>query len=275
MNKKELINKIINKLKNLKKDKLIEIYNNFLINKYQLGGTHRRIYKKSNIGLRKVSYQESTQQAPVLISTQQAPAPQQAPALATQQAVNIRFQGKAFSPRNMGTTYYHYIKLVDNIKSDDMIKIIEDKLEFNKELTHQHLYDSKRLYNILNNFYDQRNTYNYLTSTLQIFQTKDKNYIKDILLIVKKYCELKKKIFTYKFKKNKILFKFQNNSGIILYNMALNTLDIRFKSNTKISQKTFNFDANPSKIQFATSLRREEKPDDNPSKRQKIKLNSM
>ena len=80
-------------------------------------------------------------------------------------------------------------------------------------------------------FYYDKNK-KHISDTLEIFQTLDSYYIKDVLEFVKNYFRNYRNgsiKFTYIIEKNKIYYNLNNFKGIMIYNIQLNTLDIYLK----------------------------------------------
>ncbi len=280
MDKKELINKIINKLKKFKKNKLIDIYNNYF-NNFIKGGTatrrkgqHRGIFR-SNIIHKRPSYAEqiatrrplppTTKQPifPPLSPTTEPPSfrqqtptraeppafrqqtpPRTEPLAFRQQTPKIQQQSQAFQyqsnqPKSKITTHFFQKNKIKFYKLTTKFNEFEKNYKFHelydKEITYQHTYDSFRIFTVLKHMYRQRTHFPYSTDTLQIFQTLDKYYIKDLLIFVKNYFtkDAPKISFTYNIRNNKIYFKLNKLDGIMIYNMPFNTLDIRVKNEHK------------------------------------------
>ncbi len=340
MDKKELINKIINKLKKFKKNKLIDIYNNYF-NNFIKGGTatrrkgqHRGIFRSNIIHKRPSSAEQIATRRPPPPTTKplifppsppttepqafpppepltfrppppepsafrQSPPPRteqrafrssppttepqafpppepltfrppppepsafrQSPPPRTeqrafrsppprtetlafrQQTPKIQQQSQAFQyqsnqPKSGITTHFFqkdknkFYKLTT--KFNEFEKNYKFHELYDKEITYQHTYDSFRIFTVLKHMYRQRTHFPYSTDTLQIFQTLDKYYIKDLLIFVKNYFtkDAPKISFTYNIRNNKIYFKLNKLDGIMIYNMPFNTLDIRVKNEHK------------------------------------------
>lgn len=328
MDKKELINKIINKLKKFKKNKLIDIYNNYFNNFIKGGiairhetGRKLRIANTRKIMNRKQSSAEQiatrrppppttepprtelpafrppppTTETPTfrpppptteqIATRRQSPPRAEPPTLrppplpiteppafppplptteqrAFRQSPHRAEQRAFFSPPpkiqqqsqaiqyqsnqpKSGITTHFFQK--DKIKFDKInfhklttkFNEFEKNYKFHelydKEITYQHTYDSFRIFTILKHMYRQKGHFPYSTDTLQIFQTLDKYYIKDLLIFVKNYFtkDAPKISFTYNIRNNKIYFKLNKLDGIMIYNMPFNTLDIRVKNEHK------------------------------------------
>ena len=250
MNKKELITKIINNLKKFKKNKLIDIYNNYLIKNIKGGGHGLSVRNKPNKAVKVNSKPHYIQQ----IKT----SPEKSQNLfnfgnqTTQQPTNIFqfnpqerteiFQSKVpfqqqptdMNKKNVIVYEQKGKSKFDNFKDEN--RFYEEM--YNKEVTYQHNYDSFRLFTILKHMlYDKKK---YLSDNLQIFQTIDAYYIRDVLEFVKNYFKnyLNNRInFSYEIKKNKIFYKLNQHFGIMIYNKPFNTLDIYLKkTNTNTNQ---------------------------------------
>lgn len=249
MNKKELITKIINNLKKFKKNKLIDIYNNYLIKNIKGGGHGLSVRNKPNKAVKVNSKPHYIQQ----IKT----SPEKSQNLfnfgnqTTQQPTNIFqfnpqerteiFQSKVpfqqqptdMNKKNVIVYEQKGKSKFDNFKDEN--RFYEEM--YNKEVTYQHNYDSFRLFTILKHMlYDKKK---YLSDNLQIFQTIDAYYIKDVLEFVKNYFNNYKNTikFSYEIKKNKIFYKLNQHFGIMIYNKPFNTLDIYLKkTNTNTNQ---------------------------------------
>ncbi len=249
MNKKELITKIINNLKKFKKNKLIDIYNNYLIKNIKGGGHGLSVRNKPNKAVKVNSKPHYIQQ----IKT----SPEKSQNLfnfgnqTTQQPTNIFqfnpqerteiFQSKVpfqqqptdMNKKNVIVYEQKGKSKFDNFKDEN--RFYEEM--YNKEVTYQHNYDSFRLFTILKHMlYDRKK---YLSDNLQIFQTIDAYYIKDVLEFVKNYFNNYKNTikFSYEIKKNKIFYKLNQHFGIMIYNKPFNTLDIYLKkTNTNTNQ---------------------------------------
>jgi hypothetical protein len=264
MDKKELINKIINKLKKFKKNKLIDIYNNYF-NNFIKGGTAIRQDRRtgqlrdiirSKLIYKRPSYAEqiatrrppppttepltfpppppttepltfpppepltfrpppprTEQQAfrsppPEPSAFRQSPPPRteqrafRSPPPRTetlafrQQTPKIQQQSQAFQyqsnqPKSKITTHFFQKNKIKFYKLTTKFNEFEKNYKFHelydKEITYQHTYDSFRIFTVLKHMYRQRTHFPYSTDTLQIFQTLDKYYIKDLLIFVKNY----------------------------------------------------------------------------------------
>jgi len=259
INKKELITKIINKLKNLKKDKLIIIFNNFFNN---LKGGVMSIKKK-------VVIKSTPNPHGIRSNATKAIVTKHVPINPTRKVVPINHVPTNPVPINHVPTnpvpinhvptnpvptnhahkpiiFYKNSKeqiLYKNIKTNfnnfnedyNKLKIYENDL-YDKDITYQHMSDSFKIFTILKHMYFKKDD-KYLTESLIIFQTVDTYYIYDLLNFVKIYFEkysknTKKDIkFIYKIYNNKIYFKLNKYDGIILYNNILNQLDIYLKKN--------------------------------------------
>lgn len=250
MNKKELITKIINNLKKFKKNKLIDIYNNYLIKNIKGGVAFKGKNKTQNKAVKVNSKPHYIQQ----IKT----SPEKSQNLfnfgnqTTQQPTDI-FQ---FNPQERTEIFQSKVQFqqqpTDMNKKNVIVYEQKGKSNFdrfkgenrfyeemyNKEVTYQHNFDSFRLFTILKHMlYDKRK---YVSDNLQIFQTIDAYYIKDVLEFVKNYFNNYKKNtikFSYEIKKNKIFYKLNQHFGIMIYNKPFNTLDIYLKkTNTNTNQ---------------------------------------
>ena len=248
MNKKELITKIINNLKKFKKNKLIDIYNNYLIKNIKGGGhgfkpkhkhQHKAVKVNSNpdyIPMKQKSPQnlfnfgnQTTQQQTDIFQFN----PQERTEI-FQSKVPFQQQPTDMNKKNV-IVYEQKGKSSFN-KFKDANRFHEEM--YNKEVTYQHNYDSFKLFTILKHMlYDNKK---YLSDYLQIFQTIDAYYIRDVLEFVKNYFNnyTKDNIkFSYEIKKNKIFYRLNQYFGIMIYNKPFNTLDIYLKkTNTNTNQ---------------------------------------
>jgi len=249
MNKKELITKIINNLKKFKKNKLIDIYNNYLIKNIKGGG---HTFKPKNKTKPKAVNLDSK---PHYIPTNKTSPPKlfNFGNQTTQQPTDI-FQ---YNPQERTEIFQSKVPFqqqpTDMNKKNVIVYEKKDKSKFdkfknenifyeemyNKEVTYQHNYDSFRLFTILKHMFTMDKK-KYLSDNLQIFQTIDAYYIRDVLEFVKNYFNNYKKNnikFSYEIKKNKIFYRLNQHFGIMIYNKPFNTLDIYLKkTNTNTNQ---------------------------------------
>ena len=247
MNKKELITKIINNLKKFKKNKLIDIYNNYLIKNIKGGGhgfktRNKPIIKAVNLDSKPhyIPTKKTSPQNLFNFGNQTTQQPTNIFQFNPQERTEI-FQSKVpfqQQPTDINKKNVIVYEKKDKSKFDkfkDENKFYEEM--YNKEVTYQHNYDSFRLFTILKHMlYDKKK---YLSDNLQIFQTIDAYYIKDVLEFVKNYFNNYKNTikFSYEIKKNKIFYKLNQHFGIMIYNKPFNTLDIYLKkTNTNTNQ---------------------------------------
>jgi hypothetical protein len=252
MNKKELITKIINNLKKFKKNKLIDIYNNYLIKNIKGGGHGMKVKHKPN---KAVNVKVNSN--PDYIPTKKT-SPEKSQNLfnfgnqTTQQQTDI-FQ---FNPQERTEIFQSKVPfqqqptdmnkknvIVYEQKGKSSFNKFKDENRFyeemyNKEVTYQHNYDSFKLFTILKHMLNDKKKY--LSDYLQIFQTIDAYYIRDVLEFVKNYFKnykINNIKFSYEIKKNKIFYRLNQHFGIMIYNKPFNTLDIYLKkTNTNTNQ---------------------------------------
>jgi hypothetical protein len=248
MNKKELITKIINNLKKFKKNKLIDIYNNYLIKNIKGGGhgfktRNKPIIKAVNLDSKPhyIPTKKTSPQNLFNFGNQTTQQPTNIFQFNPQERTEI-FQSKVpfqQQPTDINKKNVIVYEKKDKSKFDkfkDENKFYEEM--YNKEVTYQHNYDSFRLFTILKHMlYNKKK---YLSDNLQIFQTIDAYYIRDVLEFVKNYFKnyLNNRInFSYEIKKNKIFYRLNKFYGIMIYNKPFNTLDIYLKkTNTNTNQ---------------------------------------
>jgi len=248
MNKKELITKIINNLKKFKKNKLIDIYNNYLIKNIKGGGHGLSVRNKPNKAVKvnsKPHYIQQIKTSPQNLfnfgnQTTQQPTdifqynPQERTEI-FQSKVPFQQQPTDMNKKNVIVYEKKDKSKFDKFKNEN---IFYEEM-YNKEVTYQHNYDSFRLFTILKHMFTMDKK-KYLSDNLQIFQTIDAYYIRDVLEFVKNYFNNYKKNnikFSYEIKKNKIFYRLNQHFGIMIYNKPFNTLDIYLKkTNTNTNQ---------------------------------------
>lgn len=248
MNKKELITKIINNLKKFKKNKLIDIYNNYLIKNIKGGVAFAFKAKNKTVKVNsKPHYIQPKKTSPEKsqnlfnFGNQTTQQPTDIFQFNSQERTKI-FQSKVpFQQQPTDMNKKNVIVYEQKGKSNfDKFKNENRFYEkmYNKEVTYQHNYDSFRLFTILKHMLTDNKKY--VSDNLQIFQTIDAYYIKDVLEFVKNYFNNYKKNtikFSYEIKKNKIFYKLNQHFGIMIYNKPFNTLDIYLKkTNTNTNQ---------------------------------------
>ena len=259
MDKKELISKIINKLKKFKKNKLIDIYNNFISNIKENKGGFKPTRDTLRIRRDKHRQKDKIQNRSSTFISGQYPEP--SVTTLTQQPIQTtttNHKGVTFkSPTNIPTTpntfdtkqntsftkyFSSTIKFKKiNTKFYNFDKSVKFHDKYDKDITYQHTQDAFKIFTVLKHMYKYSSKEQYLTDTVQIFQTLDNYYIKDVLEFVKNYLdkEERKFIFKYIIKNNKIFFKLNKFNGIMLYTKALNTLDIYLKKKNEEQFKGF------------------------------------
>lgn len=245
VNKKDLISKFINKIKRMKKNNLINIYNKLLM--YKQGGlikvkTPKKSQNQDNIVIRRL--QPQYQLPPQLLYPPQFPyqyiqhQPQQ-PQLITQKVS----QGKCYV-------------INDDITFEDVSKkkLLFPK-KYDEKLTKQISIDASRFYNIIskiiNDYDDKLNKFKYVCFNLNILSTTDNFYIFYVLLFLETYLNENKYKFSINKKENLINITYLNQEYIIRYkyDILTNSIDIKVgkkkdtvssasKISTPISSKT-------------------------------------
>jgi hypothetical protein len=210
VNKKDLINKFINKIKILKKNKLINIYNNLLQ------------YKKGGINIRARSHVRNPQ--PIF---QQQPLIQYYP---------LQTQTKQPSVKIPPQKCY----VINSDYTEDYI-INKKKLlapsKYDLNLNMQVSIDALRLYDVINyiitNFEKDNKKHKYICTNLKIFSTTDNFYIVKLLLFLENYLKKHNYKYTIDKKRKFIILNYSNEEYIIKYKYIIETNSIDVKIGKK------------------------------------------